>query len=211
MTAPGGELHRRKPRWWRRTKSWPCCRVRLLVVRILRGDLRAGVARVAAGRRPSGAKRSSCSAPRSSTAGHRTCCKRASITPPTSTTASSRPVIVVTGGGQPGDRFTEAAASAKYLERRASLRARSSWRRRAPTPETSSPPRPDSCTSRGSTTCCSSRTASTRIASMRSPTRSGLNAHVSPDAEQPGQEQYVQVKYINTKHRLKPDCRDRQQ
>jgi len=26
------------------------------------------------------------------------------------------PVIVVTGGGQPGDRFTEAAASAKYLE-----------------------------------------------------------------------------------------------
>jgi len=26
------------------------------------------------------------------------------------------PLIVVTGGGQPGDRFTEAAASAKYLE-----------------------------------------------------------------------------------------------
>jgi len=26
------------------------------------------------------------------------------------------PVIVVTGGGQPGDRFTEAGASAKYLE-----------------------------------------------------------------------------------------------
>jgi uncharacterized SAM-binding protein YcdF (DUF218 family) len=26
------------------------------------------------------------------------------------------PVIVVTGGGQPGDRFTEASASAKYLE-----------------------------------------------------------------------------------------------
>jgi len=28
------------------------------------------------------------------------------------------PIIVVTGGGQPGDRFTEAGASAKYLEQK---------------------------------------------------------------------------------------------
>ena len=80
-----------------------------------RRHLRPGLPGRPAATRPSRPRPSSCSAPPSTTASRRRCWPPASTTPSSCTRPDLAPVVVVTGGNQPGDRFTEAAASANYL------------------------------------------------------------------------------------------------
>ena len=58
---------------------------------------------------------SSCWAPRSTTARRHRCCGTASTTPSRSTEAACANEIVLTGGRQEGDRFTEATSGYNYL------------------------------------------------------------------------------------------------
>ena len=93
-------------------------------VRVPLGRVRAGVVGGAPRRRPAVATRSSCSAPRSSTADRRRSSRRGSTTRSTCTAAASRRSIVVTGGKQPGDRFTEASVERELPARSRRPRAR---------------------------------------------------------------------------------------
>ena len=82
--------------------------------------------------------------------------------------------IVVTGGKQPLDRFTEAAASAKYLEARGvPASAILEETERAHLVRLVALPRPSSCmTQPASSGCCWSPTRTTRCAPRASPRRS---------------------------------------
>ena len=75
-------------------------------------------------------------------------------------------VIVVTGGNQPGDRFTEAEASANYLDRSRRARRRDPAGDRTGTARTSrSTASPTLLHDAGCSACCWSATRSTRCAS----------------------------------------------
>jgi uncharacterized SAM-binding protein YcdF (DUF218 family) len=116
MTAPGGELHRGSARWWRHHKILAgLLAFGLLVVGYLavtfaqvwhasrQDDARPAQAIIVLGAAQFDGRPSNVLQARLDHAAelyHR----------------GLAPRIVVTGGSQPGDRFTEAAASAKYLE-----------------------------------------------------------------------------------------------
>jgi len=116
MTAPGGELHRSEPHWWQRHKVLAVVAALCLVVFAYfavtfvqvwqasrQDDARPAQAIIVLGAAQFDGRPSNVLQARLDHAANLYNRKLA-------------PRIVVTGGGQPGDRFTEAAASAKYLE-----------------------------------------------------------------------------------------------
>jgi uncharacterized SAM-binding protein YcdF (DUF218 family) len=118
MTAPGGELHRRRPHWWQRHKVLAAVAVVCLVVFAYlaatfaqvwhasrQDDARPAQAIIVLGAAQYDGRPSNVLQARLDHAVNLYDRKLA-------------PRIVVTGGGQPGDRFTEAAASANYLEQK---------------------------------------------------------------------------------------------
>jgi uncharacterized SAM-binding protein YcdF (DUF218 family) len=118
MTAPGGELHRRKPHWWQRHKVLAVATALCLAVfgyfavtfaqvwhASRQDDARPAEAIIVLGAAQFDGRPSNVLQARLDHAANLYDRKLA-------------PRVVVTGGGQPGDRFTEAAASAKYLEQK---------------------------------------------------------------------------------------------
>jgi uncharacterized SAM-binding protein YcdF (DUF218 family) len=116
MTAPGQELHRTTQRWWRRHKILTGLIAFFLLVLVYllvtfvqvwnasrQDDARPAQAIIVLGAAQFDGRPSNVLQARLDHAAE--LFKR-----------QVAPRIVVTGGGQPGDRFTEAAASAKYLE-----------------------------------------------------------------------------------------------
>jgi len=116
MTAAGAELHRANPHWWQRHKVLAAIAALCLVVFAYfavtfvqvwhasrQDDARPAQAIIVLGAAQFDGRPSNVLQARLDHAVNLYNRKLA-------------PRVVVTGGGQPGDRFTEAAASAKYLE-----------------------------------------------------------------------------------------------
>ena len=136
-----------------------------VVVPLLPGHAVPGVRAGRADRRPIRQRRSSCSGRPSTTGARRRSSPPASTTPSSCGSRASRRWSMVTGGNRPGDRFTEAEASADYLVERGRARDGDHARGRGHARPTSrSMPPPNSCSAPGSTRSCSSPTRTTRCA-----------------------------------------------